>query len=182
MGENHPVPRSAHRQPPHPVLHLRPSSLVMVLIGGVLGAAAREAVEQALPTSHGGFPTATVVVNLSGAFLLGVVLEALVRLGDDAGHRRRIRLLAGTGFLGAFTTYSTFAVESDLLVRAGHDLTATAYVLATVLGGLVASGSGIFAGTALAGRRAVVLPVDPDVDPDADPDVDPGLTVGRGNR
>lgn len=160
--------------------------------GGVFGAAAREAVEQALPTPHHGFPLATMLINLSGAFLLGVLLEALVRAGADSGWRRRARLLAGTGFMGAFTTYSTFAVEADLLVRAGRGALAAVYVVATVAGGLVAAAAGIVVASRprlqrVGGRRRAgrlprvgqrpapyeaqegpwpgpALPVDPDVD------------------
>lgn len=117
--------------------------MLTVACGGVFGAAARDAVEQALPTPRNGFPLATMLVNLVGAFLLGVLLEALVRAGADSGWRRRARLLAGTGFIGAFTTYSTFAVEADLLVRAGRGAVAAGYVLATVVGGLVAAVAGI---------------------------------------
>ena len=51
----------------------------MVMCGGVLGAAARETVELAVPTSRQGFPAATFAINLCGAFVLGLVIEALVR-------------------------------------------------------------------------------------------------------
>lgn len=145
-------------------LHLTPSAVAQVMLGGVGGAAAREALEQVLPAGKG-FPTATLVANLTGAFLLGVILEALVRAGDDTGWRRRGRLVAGTGFMGAYTTYSTFAVEADELVRHGRVLLAVVYVAVTVIGGLVVAGAGIALAGALSRRRPVdVLPVDPDVD------------------
>ncbi len=134
------------------------------MLGGVVGAAAREALEQALPAGNG-FPAATLVVNVTGAFLLGVILEVLVRAGDDTGRRRRGRLVAGTGFMGAYTTYSTFAVEADELVGHGHTLLAVVYVAVTVIGGLVAAGAGVTLAAALARQRRVeALPVDPDVD------------------
>ena len=147
----------------------------------MFGAAAREATEQALPTAHHGFPLATMLINLSGAFLLGVLLEWLVRAGADSGWRRRTRLLAGTGFMGAYTTYSTFVVEADLLVRSGRAGLAAAYVAATVVGGLVTVAAGIAVAARPGWRRArsgrrrrrggpmaaapgLGLPVDPDVD------------------
>jgi fluoride exporter len=144
--------------------HLRPAAVAQVLVGGALGAAARDAVEQALPTHPGDFPLATWLINLTGAFVLGALLEGLARLGDDAGWRRTTRLTAGTGFVGAFTTYSTFAVESDLLVRGGHVAVAVAYVVVTVVLGLLTVTAGIAA--AAGGRRRVnaPLPVDPDPD------------------
>ena len=142
----------------------------LVAAGGLFGAAAREALEQAIRTRPGTFPVATFVVNLTGAFLLGLLLEALARSGEDRGRRRHLRLLAGTGFLGAFTTYSTLAIETDLLVRSGHHASATIYALASALGGLVAVAAGITAG-ARPGSVSVAasLPVDPDVDDDDDP-------------
>jgi CrcB protein len=116
------------------------------MLGGVAGAAAREVLEQALPAAGDSFPAATLLINLSGAFVLGVLLEALVRSGDDVGWRHRARLMAGTGFCGSFTTYSTLAVESVQLARHGAWSTAAIYIVVSVLGGLVAAAVGIVAG------------------------------------
>jgi CrcB protein len=135
-----------------------------VAVGGAFGAAVREAVEKGIPTPAGGFPVATLLINLVGAFLLGALVEALVRRGTDVDRRRHWRLLLGTGFLGGFTTYSTFAVETDLLVRGGQPLTAVGYLAATVVGGLVASGAGIVLSARGVGWRQSRLPVDPDAD------------------
>jgi CrcB protein len=142
--------------------------LGFVAAGGAAGAAARDAVEQALPTAAHGFPVATLLINLSGAFALGLLIEALVRAGPETPRRRRTRLVLGTGFLGAFTTYSTFAVEADLLVRDGDAWRALAYVAATVLGGAAATFAGVVASAPLGRRRRSAsmrhLPLDPDVD------------------
>lgn len=162
------APRQAASGPPlaRP-LHLSAAAMVLVVAGGFVGAAAREAVEQALPSASGGFPAATFLINLAGAYILGALLEGLVRAGDDSGWRRRARLYAGTGACGAFTTYSTFAVEAVQLGRGGHAATAAVYVVATVVGGLVAATAGIAGASALTrGRRHAALPVDPDIDPE----------------
>jgi CrcB protein len=143
---------------------MRRSEPAFVALGGVAGAAARDAIEQAMPPGAG-FPVATLLVNLSGALLLGVLLEALVRAGDDTGWRRRLRLLAGTGFMGAYTTYSTFAVEAVQLGRHGRGGTAVAYVVVTVIGGLLATGTGVLAAGAVGGQRRRGLL--PDADPDS---------------
>ena len=130
----------------------------------MFGAAARDAIDQAWPTRGTGFPAATLTINLSGAFALGLLLELLVRAGTDTGWRRRTRLLVGTGFMGAYTTYSTFAIESDQLVRRGHSGTAALYIAVSVAGGLVAAFAGIVVG--LIGSRLAPgagLPVDPDL-------------------
>ncbi len=145
------------------------SDALIVAFGGLFGAAARQAVEQAIHRAPNSFPVATLVVNLAGSVVLGVLLEALARSGGDPGRLRDVRLVAGTGFIGAFTTYSTLAVESDLLVRAGHVATAAGYVAISVVGGLVGAGMGV-AGAARVGRSASAegspgeLPLDPDVD------------------
>ncbi|MBA8817382.1 CrcB protein [Microbacterium halimionae] len=128
-------------------LHLRPASLILVFIGGALGTAAREGVGIALP-SGGEVPWAIFVVNVLGALLLGLLLEALARRGPDAGARRAARLLVGTGFMGGFTTYSAFAVDSAALLATGHLATAIVYAVGTVLVGAAATGLGILLGAA----------------------------------
>ena len=132
--------------------------------GGMLGAAAREAIEQAWRASPRAFPAATFLINLVGAFILGLLLEALVSSGDDMGWRRRARLIGGTGFCGAFTTYSTFAVEAVQLARHGSWVVAGAYIVVSVIGGLVLAALGIVVGAARARAGATAPPVDPDVD------------------
>jgi CrcB protein len=126
----------------HRPVHLHPGFVLVVVTGGVFGALARYGLSTVLP-SPGGLPLPTLVINLTGAFLLGVLLEALVRRGPDAGRLRRIRLLAGTGFMGAFTTYSTLALETNTLLGAGRTTDALAYVAATLIGGAVATVAGI---------------------------------------
>jgi fluoride exporter len=123
--------------------HREPLLLGLVALGGFLGAATRYGVALLLPAESGRWPTGTFVVNLVGAFILGALLEGLARGGRDAGWRRRARLLVGTGFCGALTTYSTLAVEADLLVRGGARGLAIAYALVSVVAGLAASAVGI---------------------------------------
>jgi CrcB protein len=144
-------------------LHTRPAALVSVLCGGALGAASRYALSQAWPTPTGGFPVATMSINLSGSFILGLLLEALVRLGGDSGWRRSVRLFAGTGFCGAFTTYSTLAVETVQLGRHGAWGTGALYLAVSVAGGIVAATAGIAVGAAGAKMGTSSLPVDPDL-------------------
>jgi CrcB protein len=126
----------------HRPVHLRPGFVLVVVTGGVFGALARYGLSTVLP-SPGGWPLPTLIINLAGAFLLGVLLEALVRRGPDAGRLRMIRLLAGTGFVGAFTTYSTLALETNTLLGAGRTTDALAYVAATLIGGAAATVAGI---------------------------------------
>ena len=103
-------------RPPRPV-HLRPQYLGIVLLGGTLGTGVREALSLLIPPI-GAFPMAIFLINVTGAFALGVALEILLRLGPDEGHRRRLRLFVGTGFMGGYTTYSTLAIGTAFLAAA----------------------------------------------------------------
>ena len=128
-------------------LHLRPASLAMVFAGGLLGTGARYLIEQAYPFHPPQWPWATFLINLAGAFALGIVLEALARMGDDTGRRQRFRLFFGTGFCGSFTTYSAFALEASLLGRDGDVVVAVAYMATSVILGVVMAWAGIAVAT-----------------------------------
>ncbi len=135
-----------------PLPHRRLPLVLVVAVGGAVGAPLRYALARALPTAPQGWPTATFVTNLLGAFLLGVLLEGLARLGSDAGVRRVVRLGVGTGLLGAFTTYSTLATETVLLGRHGRPGLAVVYGLVSAVAGYCAAAAGI--GLAALGHRA----------------------------
>ncbi|GAB2458555.1 FluC/FEX family fluoride channel [Jatrophihabitans fulvus] len=135
-------------------VHRRPAAIGLVFAGGAVGTAVRQGFEALAPATSGRWPVGTFVANVVGALVLGALLEALTRSGDDSGRRRRARLLVGTGFCGGLTTYSTFAVESDLLVRDGHGGLAAAYLVATVVTGIVVAVLGIAAAAAVHRRRS----------------------------
>lgn len=118
-------------------------------IGGVLGALARWGVGLALPA--GGWPWATLAVNLSGCLLIGVLLAVL--LARFPGHPW-LRPLLAVGVLGGYTTYSTFAVDVVRLVDGGAVASALGYVAASVLGGAGAVVLGLLA------ARAVLHPAE----------------------
>ena len=126
---------------PLPV-HLTPSAIGLVFVGGSFGVLARASLDHALPTGSS-FPTTTFAINLVGALALAVLIETLALRGPDAGHRRALRLLLGTGVLGGFTTYSALAVQTDALLRNGQAVTALTYAAGTVALGLAASIAGI---------------------------------------
>ena len=145
LDTKHAAPEPARSRRP---LHLHPGFLLLVVAGGIAGTLARYGLGFILP-APGGWPLPTLVINLAGAFLLGLLLEALIRRGPDAGRLRVMRLLLGTGVMGAFTTYSTLALESNGLLAAGRSLDALAYVGASLMGGFLAT----FAGIRLASAR-----------------------------
>lgn len=156
--------------------HLRPGLVGLVLAGGAVGAPLRYLISRTWPTTAGGVPWATATINVVGAFLLGLLLEALARDGVDTGARRALRLLIGTGILGAFTTYSTLAVEADLLVRAHADTRSAVYALGSVAAGLLAALAGVL--TAAAGHRAAAAAIGAPGPPAATGTGDPG-SLGR---
>ncbi|WP_081683878.1 Fluc/FEX family fluoride channel [Granulicoccus phenolivorans] len=131
---------------PTPV-HRRLSSLTLVFVGGSVGVAIREALSLVFPPVPGGIPWVVLAINVTGAFLLGFLLDALARSGPDAGHRRRLRLLLGTGLLGGYTTYSGLATDTATLLGGSTPAAGPAYALATVLLGALATGLGIVLAT-----------------------------------
>jgi fluoride exporter len=128
--------------------YLRPTYLCTVWLGGAGGTAARYLLSSKVADGTQ-LPLATLLINLAGAFLLGVLLERLGRARGEPERRRLVRLLAGTGFLGAFTTYSALANDAVRLWQAGLVAQAVGYALGTVLLGAVASLAGIVAGARL---------------------------------
>lgn len=124
--------------------------LAAVAAGGALGAAARYGLAVAWPSSPAGFPWATFVTNAAGCLALGVLMELLAVLTDP---HRLLRLFLGTGVLGGFTTFSTYAMESRDLVAAGNPALAGAYVAGTLLAALVAVRVGMLGVRALSERR-----------------------------
>jgi CrcB protein len=119
-----------------------PAVLALVFAGGVLGALSRWALGVALP-APGGWPLPTLLINLAGALALGALLESLARRGPDVGVRRLVRLTAGTGFLGAFTTYSTLAVDGARLLAGGRAADGAWYLALSLLGGAAATLLGV---------------------------------------
>ncbi|QIM22103.1 CrcB family protein [Phycicoccus sp. HDW14] len=117
-----------------------------VAVGGVLGSLGRWGVGLALPHAVGAFPWSTFVVNVSGAFAMGLLVAYLV---DRPGVHRLARPFVGVGVLGGWTTFSALAVDAVQL-GAGHDVQlAVLYVAATFLVGTLAVAAGI-----LGGRKA----------------------------
>lgn len=120
-----------------------PRWLGLIFLGAAAGTTARSLLQGAWPAGAGAFPWTTLWINVGGSLLLGMLLEAIAESGRDTGWRRGLRLGVGTGVLGGFTTYSTFSVETVMLLRGGHWLLATGYALASVVTGVVAAMLGV---------------------------------------
>jgi CrcB protein len=109
--------------------------LASVALGGSLGALARYGIETGLPTPSGQFPVATFIINLTGSLLIGAVLVVLV---ERLPHHPYARPLIVSGILGGYTTFSTFMVEAFTLARGSHVADAVAYLVSSLVLGLVA--------------------------------------------
>ena len=127
---------------------LRPDLVAAVFVGGCLGGWARYAITSAWP-ARSGFPWATFMVNVTGAFVLPVVIVVAASILSP----RYLRPLIGTGFCGAYTTFSSVVVTTDQLFTHRHPGTAVSYVVASIVAGLVAAWAGLVVGRAAAGRR-----------------------------
>jgi len=125
---------------------------IFIGVGGALGALARCAINQiSLPFSQTYHPLLTLLINISGSFLLGFLLRLFAK------HwivKPELRLGITTGFLGGYTTFSTMCKESVLFGLSGHTLFAVVYVAASVVFGLAAAWLGILAAKRLERRHA----------------------------
>ena len=124
-----------------------PRVLAVIALGGAVGAPLRYALEELHPAGAGAFPLTTFLVNVSGAFALGLFLALVLGRWSTS---RLLRPLVATGFLGAYTTFSTFAVELVTLAKDGHRPMAVWYAVASLSVGLVAAWAGLGLGRRLA--------------------------------
>ena len=135
--------RSAAGQRPRRRAALHPGTIAVIALGGAAGTLGRVELGRLIPTTTNGFPWPTFAANVTGAFIVGLVIVLVL---DRLPPTRYVRPLVGTGFCGGLTTFSTLAVEIDLLVKAGRVALAIAYLAASLGAGMIA----VFAGMALA--------------------------------
>lgn len=108
--------------------------LLLVMVGGAIGAGCRYQLSRIVHGFTGpGFPWGTWTINLLGGFLMGVLAGTLAREVDGG---EPLRLLLGVGVLGGFTTFSSFSMETVLLVERGAMGMAVAYVGFSLLTGI----------------------------------------------
>ena len=107
------------------------STIVMVGLGGAVGAMARYGVNHGAVQVFGhGFPWGTMIVNVMGSFLMGVMIAKFASM-DHVSHE--MKTLLTTGFLGAFTTFSTFSLDFVTLWERGEMVHALGYMLVSVV-------------------------------------------------
>ena len=137
-----------------------PLRLAAIAFGGSLGTLARYATDRSLVPAPLDFPWPTFAVNVAGSFVLGLIVTLVVERWPPT---RFVRPLAAIGFCGGFTTFSTLAVEATQRVQHGRVGLAVAYVLASLIAGVLAATVGM----TLARGRLLPVPRDrPVPDPD----------------
>ena len=112
-----------------------------IAAGGIIGALARYQIGRSWPTPTGGFPTATLCINLLGCLVIGAFMVLITEVFTP---HRLLRPFVATGVLGGFTTFSTYAVDIQTLISSGRASTALAYLAATAVGAVVAVTVGMF--------------------------------------
>ncbi|MFD7716142.1 fluoride efflux transporter CrcB [Streptomyces sp. NPDC059814] len=115
--------------------------VAVIALGGAAGASARYGASLLWPTAHDGFPWTTLVVNVIGCAVIGVFMVVISEVW--AAHRL-VRPFFGTGVLGGFTTFSTYAVDIERLVGADRARSGLAYLGLTLLAALAAVWSAVW--------------------------------------
>lgn len=136
--------------------------LILTLAGGFCGAIARYALSRpllllaaTLPGAHAGFPYDILFINLTGAFGIGLLFGAFEQ---GMGISPDLRLALGTGFLGAYTTFSSFMVGASMLMQRGAEMQAMLYLVGSMAAGVALASAGFAtAGAAIHGRRQMRL-------------------------
>jgi len=117
-------------------------NLLLVMLGGAAGAGLRyEVGKLALARLGPGFPWGTLIVNLAGGLLMGVVAGFLFEAG---AQQRPLWLLLAVGLLGGFTTFSTFSFDLFAMIGHGQHMTGFAYAAGSVIGSLLLLDAGFF--------------------------------------
>lgn len=121
-------------------------TVLLVLVGGAVGAPARLLLDRAVQSRLGGaFPWGTLCVNVIGSLILGILA------GAATAHDSVLWTLVGTGFCGALTTFSTFGYETIRLLEDRVRLLAVGNVAVTLVAGIGAAVAGFAVGAALFG-------------------------------
>jgi CrcB protein len=131
----------------------QPRVLAAIAVGGFAGGLTRYELGLAFPTARGAFPVTTFAINVSGSFVLALLLVFVLEIWPPTVYARP---LLAVGFCGAYTTFSTWMVDTDRLVSAGHYASAGWDVLGSLGAGLAATSLGLTCGRALAARRRLL--------------------------
>ncbi len=124
--------------------------LLLVGVGSFIGGVSRYVVGRAIAAQLGAaFPWHTLAINVTGSLAIGLLAALLLRTGEPAGLAEGTadvwRLLLMVGFLGGYTTFSSFSLELLTLLREGRAFAALGYALSSTMLGLAACAAGYYA-------------------------------------
>lgn len=121
--------------------------ILAIAVGGAFGAVSRYLMMVQVTRVLGvAFPYGTLAVNIVGSFVIGLIIEMLA---SKFTLSPELRALLVTGFLGGFTTFSTFSLDLAGLIERGDAMTAVSYAVASVMGCLLAVFAGLYLGRLL---------------------------------
>ncbi|WP_127551068.1 CrcB family protein [Paenibacillus amylolyticus] len=123
--------------------------LLYIGAGGFLGTLTRYAIQLGIPTVHGGFPWAVLLINAIGSLFFGWFFTIAV----PGKITPQLRLAIGTGFTGAFTTFSTFTLDIVRLSEGGEWISAAIYMIVSLLAGLLLCALGMSLGKRMLGAQ-----------------------------
>ena len=124
-------------------------TILAIALGGALGAVARHGVNNGAVALFGiKFPVGILTVNILGSFILGVLISCFALFWDVSQTMRAFMVV---GFLGAFTTFSAFSLDSVNMFERGETLTGLLYVVASVVFSIAALYGGMFVTRSIAG-------------------------------
>ncbi|MDE0536026.1 fluoride efflux transporter CrcB [Tenacibaculum sp. L6] len=115
--------------------------LLLVFIGGGIGSVLRYIIGKTLNSSQTGIPYGTFTANILGSLLIGIILGLAAK---NQALTQNHTLLLATGFCGGFTTFSTFAYENHVFLKAGDFSSFALYTIASFIIGFLAVFAGIF--------------------------------------
>ena len=115
------------------------TKFLLVFVGGGLGAMARYFVTTNLAGKLGNFPIGTMTANIIGSFLMGLAVGIIA----ERSNLENLRLLVAVGFLGGFTTFSSFSAETLSLIQGGQIFSAVINIFVSVAAGLAACLAGL---------------------------------------
>ena len=118
--------------------------LLVIAVGGVIGAELRYGVGLLLPSGQRAWPWATVLVNVIGGFGIGVLMAVL---GRTARPHPLVRPFVGVGVLGGFTTFSTYSTDTYRLIEVGRPELALGYAALTLSAAVLATVAGLAVGS-----------------------------------
>lgn len=124
---------------------------VIVGIGGFIGAVIRYLIGLIPVSPQNGFPVKTLLINIVGAFVIGLT----VAVGAKKEWNPQLILFLKVGICGGFTTFSSFALETNQLIEQGDIWSAGLYVALSIIGGLAA----VYAGLCIIEKAGTLLPL-----------------------